>query len=187
MADLEKAVEAQVRNIETRTGMDRSALVAAIRGAGLAKHMEMLAWAKAQWGLGHGDANLLARLSREGTEGPAPASAGDPLDAIYAGPKAGLRAVHERLMADITTFGAFEVAPKIGYVSLRRAKQFAMLGPKNARQLRLGINLRVEVRHLLVTAEKPGGMCHWTALLETPDQVDAALVAVVRQAFDAAA
>lgn len=184
---LEQATATQIRNIEAKTGAGVDELLAAIRGAGLGKHSEMLAWAKAQWGLGHGDANLLAHLARASDDGPNDEAGGsDPLDEIYVGTRAALRPVHDRLMQEISRFGSFAAAPKKGYVSLRRARQFAMLGPKNARQFQLGINLKERVSHPLVTAEKPGGMCQWSALLERADQVDADLVAVVRRAFDAA-
>jgi hypothetical protein len=187
MGTVEQATAAQIRNIEARTGVALEEMLVAIRGAGLAKHGEMLAWSKAQWALGHGDANLLARLARSGEPAPDHAPGpDDPLDEIYAGPKAALRPLHERLMAEIVPFGAFELAPKKGYVSLRRSRQFAMLGPKNSRQVQLGINLKEDVAHPLVTAEKPGGMCQWSALLERADQVDAELILVLRRAFDAA-
>ena len=53
----------------------------------------------------------------------------DVLDGIYTGAKAALRPIDDRLMAEIDTFGEFETLPKKGYVSLRRKKQFAMIGP----------------------------------------------------------
>ena len=37
---------------------------------------------------------------------------------------------HEKLMKEIRQFGEFEIVPKKGYVSLRRKKQFVMIGPK---------------------------------------------------------
>ena len=41
-------------------------------------------------------------------------------------------------MAEIQHFGEFEIAPKKGYVSLRRKKQFAMIGPASNTRLRGG-------------------------------------------------
>ena len=41
---------------------------------------------------------------------------------IYAGAKAPLLPIHERVMAVIQPLGVFEIVPKKGYVSLRRKK-----------------------------------------------------------------
>lgn len=65
------------------------------------------------------------------------------LDEIYAGPKAALRPIHDRLMADIVKFGEFETLPKKGYVSLRRKKQFAMIGPATNTRVEVGITPKV--------------------------------------------
>ena len=64
------------------------------------------------------------------------------LDAIYAGPKAAMRPIHDKLMAAIGRFGAFEVAPKKTYVSRRRKKQFAMFGPATNTRFDVGLNLK---------------------------------------------
>ncbi|HYR27567.1 MAG TPA: DUF5655 domain-containing protein, partial [Thermoanaerobaculia bacterium] len=83
-------------------------------------------------------------------------------------------------------FGEFEIAPKKGYVSLRRKKQFAMLGPKTNERFELGINLKDPVSHTRIQAVPPGGMCQYIAALTSPDDVDADLIAVLKQAYDAA-
>ena len=67
---------------------------------------------------------------------------GDVLDAIYVGPKAALRPIHEALVEAIDQFGPYEVAPKKGYVSLRRKKQFAMIGPATNTRVELGLNMK---------------------------------------------
>jgi len=56
--------------------------------------------------------------------------------------KALLRPIHEKLMAAIEKFGNFEVAPKKGYVSLRRKKQFAMIGPGSTTRVDVGLNMK---------------------------------------------
>lgn len=188
--DIPKAVATQLANIEHKTGQSLAQLRAAILGSGLTKHGEIRSWLMEKYGLGHGDANTLTHLARESDGESAAratgATADDVLDGIYTGKKAHQRAIHERLMASIETFGAFEIAPKKGYVSLRRAKQFAMLGPKTNDRFELGINLKAEVEHPLVRALPPGGMCHYVAALSSADEIDAELIAIVEKAYHAA-
>jgi hypothetical protein len=184
MNAVDKAAETQLANIQTKTGEPLSALYEAVLGQGLSKHAEMLAWVKSHYGLGHGDANTLVHMARRSVE-PAPQEA-DPLDALYVGPKAHQRAIHEALMARITEFGPFEIAPKKANVSLRRARQFALLGPKTKDRFELGLNLKEDAAHPLMTAARPGGMCQYFVALTAPEQIDDALMALVRRAYDAA-
>ena len=65
----------------------------------------------------------------------------DPADALYAGAKAGLRPLHDALLGEIRTLGTFDIAPKKGYLSLRRRKQFAMVQPSTASRIDLGLIL----------------------------------------------
>lgn len=189
MSALEKAVETQLKNIEKKAGQPLAALVKAIKGASLAKHGEMRSFAQEKWGLGYGDANALAHHAMQSdgasTAKAAAASGGDPLDEIYSGKKAHMRPIHDALMSAISKFGDFEIAPKKGYVALRRKKQFAMLGPKTNDRFELGINLKDEAKHPLVKAQPPGGMCQYVAALTDAKQVDAALIKVLRAAYDA--
>lgn len=185
MSVLDQALETQLSNIEAKTGRSRAALAKEILGQGLAKHGEMVKWVKESWGLGHGDANALVHIARKGA-GSGDEAAGDPLDAIYAGPKAGQRAIHEALMKQIEAFGPFEIAPKKTYVSLRRAKQFAMLGPKTNIRFELGVNLKEDAEHPLMKPVKPGGMCQYVISLHSIDEIDDGVIAIVRRAYEAA-
>jgi hypothetical protein len=188
MADLDKAIATQLANIENKAGKSLAQLSAAIAKSGKAKHGEIRAWLMEQYGLGHGDANTLTHYALK-SDGAASATVAAPeavLSEIYSGKKAHLRAVHEQIMAGIARFGDFEIAPKKGYVSLRRKKQFAMLGPKTNERFELGLNLKDDVRDPRIKPQPPGGMCQYIASLTSADDVDAKLIAIVKRAYDAA-
>ena len=185
MTDLDKATATQLKNIETRTGKTLAQLNAIVDKSGLTKHGQVRDMLKKDLGMGHGDANLVATLYFRSKE-PVAAAGGDPLDEIYAGPKAGLRPVHDKLMAAIGRFGEFEVAPKKGYVSLRRKKQFAMIGPGTKTRVDVGINMKGVAATGRLVALPPGGMCQYRVSLTDAKEVDAELVGWIRQAYDAA-
>jgi hypothetical protein len=186
MNAIDQAGETQLCNIEAKTGKSRDALGREILAQGLSKHGQMVQWVKDNLGLGHGDANTLVHVARRAAEGPA-GSAADPLDDIYVGAKAHQRAIHDALMTHIEGFGPFEIAPKKGYVALRRARQFAMLGPKTKDRFELGVNLKEAVEHPLMKPMKPGGMCQYVIALHSVDEIDAGVIDIVRRAYEAAA
>jgi hypothetical protein len=190
MADMDKATATQLANIEKKTGKSLAQLTAAIRASGRAKHGEIRGWLMETYGIGHGDANTLTHLALRSDGASAAKAAGatteDVLAEIYSGKKAHLRPIHDKLMAGIAKFGEFEIAPKKGYVSLRRKKQFAMLGPKTNERFELGLNLKEDVKDARVKPLPPGGMCQYIAPLTSAEEVDASLLAHVKRAFDAA-
>lgn len=196
MADPDAALRTQLKNIQTKTGKSLAELQALLAGSGLAKHGEKRSWLMAQLGLGYGDANTVVSLAGQPLPGPEPAGpasmaraapAADPLDALYTGKKAALRPLHEALMAALAPFGAFETAPKKAYVSLRRSKQFAMVGPATAQQIEIGLNCKTLPDHPRLKREKPGGMCQATTRIEAAAQIDAELLGWLRAAYEAAA
>lgn len=186
MPDPDKAMQTQLTNLEQRSGKTLAQLHAVLKQSKLDKHGAMVTLLKQELGMGHGDANLVVHLFRQQGEPAGAKPAGDPLDAIYTGAKAPLREVHEALLARITKFGPFEQAPKKAYVSLRRKKQFAMVGPGTKGRLQVGLNLRdVEPTERLV-AMPAGGMCQFSVHLTSVKEVDAELLRWLRLAFDAA-
>lgn len=185
MADVQKALATQIGNIEARTGKSIEQLKAIVAGCGLVKHGEIVAMLKRELGLGHGDANTLAHLAR-GSARSAVSTDADPLDTLYVGPKAALRPIHERLLAVLASFGPFETAPKQKYVSYRRNKQFAMIGPGPRNTVELGLNVRDLPPSPRLEAMPAGQMCNYRVRVAEPLAVDAELVAWVRAAYDAA-
>lgn len=183
MSDPDQARAAHLRNIEARTGHDLAALRDRIAASGKHKHGEVRSWLMETFGLGYGDANGLAHYAAEPILGTVQV---DPLGEIYAGKKAHLRAIHDAVLAAITSWGEFEVAPKKAYVALRRKKQFATLGPKTAERVELGINLKDAVVSDRIVAQKPGGMCQYALAMTAPADVDTEMLEVLRRAYDAA-
>lgn len=190
MADLDKAVATQLVNIEKRTGKSLAELTALVKGSGLAKHGEMVAMLKTSLGMGHGDANTVVHLALKSDGQSAAAESGltpaQVLDALYTGPKAALRPVHDALLVAMRGLGPFDEAPKKTYVSYRRQKQFAMIGPATNTRVELGLNIKGLPAHERLQALPPGQMCNVKIKLVDPREVDAELVAWIRQAYDAA-
>ena len=96
---MDKAVATQLANIEKRTGRSLDDLAAIIRNSGLSKHGEIRDMLKKDLGMGHGDANTLVHvvLKSDGASAARDTSPDDVVAAIYSGPKAHLRPVHELL------------------------------------------------------------------------------------------
>jgi hypothetical protein len=187
---VDKAIETQIKNIQAKTGKTLDQLAELLRKSGLTRHGELRDFAKRELGLGHGDANTLVHtcLKSDGASAAAAkgATADDVLAEIYAGPKAELRPIHDAFMTAIGAFGEFEIAPKKGYVSLRRKKQFAMIGPGTKTRVDIGINMK-GVKGTARLVELPaGGMCQYKVAVTDPKEIDKELVSWVKQAFDAA-
>lgn len=191
MADLDKAIATQLANIEKRTGKSLAELGAIVRGNGLAKHGEIVAMLKSDLGMGHGDANTLVHTLKKseaaaGGAGAAPASADEALEGLYTGPKAALRPIHDKLLDELRKIGPFEEAPKKSYVSYRRKKQFATIGPATKSQVELGLNAKGLPAGGRLQELPAGQMCNYKVRLSDASEVDRELMGWVKAAYEAA-
>jgi uncharacterized protein DUF5655/uncharacterized protein DUF4287 len=184
MATAEEGIEAQIRNIENRYGRPMSGWFALIAASGLTKHTDVVAMLKADHGMTHGAAHRVSLLSRQ-AEVPGPVSAGAAADELYTGKKAGLRPLHDRLMAVIGTFGTdVTVAPKKGYLSIRRKKQFAMIQPSTTGRLDLGLILRdTPATGRLEPAGSFNALFTHRVRVASADEIDAQLTDWLRKAY----
>jgi hypothetical protein len=191
MADPAKALATQMANIEKRSGKSLKELTAIITTSGLTKHGEIRDMLKQKLKLGHGDANTLVHVVLK-SDGPSAAAAeglstDDVVASLYTGPKADLLPIHQKLMAAIAKFGEFEIAPKKTYLSLRRKKQFATIGPATSTRVEVGLNMKDVKPTGLLEQLTPGGMCSHRIKLTAADQVDRDVIGWIRQAFDGSA
>lgn len=193
MVDVDAALQSQIRNIEATYGQPLSHWFAIVDGSGLTKHNQILAMLKSEHGLAHGAAHRVSLLARDRstTISGTPEGENVPPDVthtLYAGRKAVLRPLHDRLMSAIDALGEVEIAPKKGYLSLRRRKQFAMIQPSASGRIDLGLILPrgTPATHRL----EPAG--NWNALfthrvrVTSDDDIDAELCAWIRDAYAAA-
>lgn len=188
MSSLDKAFQTQLDNIQKKTGKSLDELTAFIKSSGLTKHGQIRDMLKRELGLGHGDANTLTHvvLQSDGSRAAAGKSEDEMLDEIYSGKKADLRPIHDALMAEIIKFGKFEIAPKKGYVSLRRKKQFAMIGPKTNTRVEVGLNVKDLSADERLLEQPTGSMCNYIVRVTEASQVDEQLIAWIRSAFESA-
>jgi len=188
MSSLDKAFQTQLDNIQKKTGKSLDELAAIIKKSGLTKHAEVRDYLKHELGLGHGDANALvhAVFQSDGQRVAEGKSADDVLDEIYTGAKAGMRPIHEALMQQIVKFGEFEIVPKKGYVSLRRKKQFAMIGPKTNTRFEVGINAKDLEKDARLLEQPKGSMCNYVVNVTSTQEVDSELIAWIKSAYEGA-
>lgn len=180
--DVDAATRTMIDNIPAKTGRTLDEWFSALDAAGLPQHGKAMAFLKGEHGVSHGFANLIVTLHRQrGTEaGPA-----DLVDAQYAGAKAALRPLYDRLVAAAGALGSdVEIAPKKTGVSLRRARQFALIEAPSRTRIALGLNLRdVEATGRLLAA---GGMCTHRVDLGALEDIDAEVLGWLREAYDRA-
>lgn len=190
MGSVEDAIATQLKNIEKKTGKSLAELAVLVKGSGKSKHGEIRDWLKSELGLGHGDANSLVHhvLKSDGASAAAEkgSSTDDVVGELYSGPKAALRPIHDRLMAEIAPFGEFEISPKKTYLSLRRKKQFAMIGPATNTRVEVGLNMKGVPATDRLQELPPKGMCDYKVKVSDAAEVDAELIGWIRQAYESA-
>jgi len=184
MSDSHAATETQLRNITAQTGRTVGHFAVEVAARGALPHGQIIALLKAEHGLSHGNANLIAHRVREVLAG-GPVPADDLLEAQYTGARAALRPIHDRLVAFASGLGpdVSVVVQKTG-VSLRRRRQFGVVQAPSAARVQLGLNLDATPADPRVVATS--GMCSHRIDLPTLDSVDGDVEGWVRLAYERA-
>ena len=163
MENLKAVVQTQIDTIQKKTGKSFAKLTGIVKESGLSQHSQIRTMLVERLGLGYGDTNALVHAVLK-TDGARSAEANG-LDEIYIGPRAALLPIHETLLAQIETYGEFEILPKKNYVSLRRKKQFAMIGPGTNTRIDLGLNAKDLPSDPRLLEQPMGSMCNYIVRL----------------------
>ncbi len=170
-----------VAALREKTGRSLEEWSALVKKLGARKHGEVVSILKGKHGVGHGYATLIAQRCLAPLAGE-----GDLVAAQYKGERAHLKPIHDVLVAVAKKLGSdVKVSPKKTSVSLRRARQFALIVPATNTRIDLGLKLPgVPVKGRL---EKwPDTMCTHRVRLESKDNVDKEVLGWIAQAYAAA-
>ena len=186
----EEQMASMIANMKANTGKTIEEWVKIAKASKLEKHGEIVRMLKADHGLGHGFANLVAHNARGSLTPTAPKTgegSGNPSAGQYDGAKAALKPIYDKLVSTCEAFGKdVELTPKKGYVSLRRSRQFATIHPSTATRVDVGIQLKgVPAKGRLEAAGSWNGMVSHRVRLEKLSEVDAELKAWLKKAYDA--
>jgi len=174
-----------VANMKAKTGKTLEQWLAEAKKTGAEKHGAIVKALKADHGLTHGYANLVAHKFLKSDAGSKADGGTDLVAAQYAGPKADLKPIYDAIIKAARSFGRdVEVAPKKTYVSLRRNKQFAIVQPSTRTRVDLGINLKGEpAAGRLETSGSFNAMVSHRVRLDKPADVDKDVKAWLKKAW----
>ncbi len=182
----EETLESMIQNLSKNTGKTLDQWLKIAGSSNIDQHKRLVDHLKFTYDIGHGYANLIAQkaLQPEGE----PPEADELVDFQYAGKKADLRPIYDKLIAALLKFGDdVEVSPKKAYVSMRRGKQFAILQPSTATRLDVGINLKSKpAAGRLEASGSFNSMVSHRVRLENIREVDAELITWLREAYEEA-
>lgn len=152
----------------------------------LTRHSDIRTLFMKELQLSYGFANTLVHVMAK-TDGTSLAEGKDIsalTDEIYSGKREQLRPLHDMVMGKIDEFGDFEILPKKGYLSLKRKRQFAMIGPKTNTRMDIGINLKERSGTDRFIEQPKGSMCQFIVKIESVSEVDTELITWLQEAYE---
>lgn len=181
MASPEEMAASMRANVAEKTGKPMADWQGVIKQSGLEKHGQILKMLKADHGVTHGFANLIAHdyLNQD-----APQEV-DLVATQYGGAKQGLKVIYDAIMGKLSALDGIEIAPKKAYVSLRRNKQFALIQPSTKTRVDVGINLKGDdpTDRLEASGSFNAMVSHRVRITDVA-QIDDELIGWLQQAYD---
>ncbi|MDZ7877060.1 MAG: DUF5655 domain-containing protein [Saprospiraceae bacterium] len=172
-----------LESMKSKTGRSLEEWAIEITANNITKSGDIVKFLKESHGVGHGYAQTIA-MKVLGTDADSASDKDELIVAQYKG-KEHLKAYYDKIMAKIEQFeGAFEVAPKKAYVSLRRKKQFIVLNPASKTRFEIGFNLKGVAPQGKLAAEKPDGICSHKISIADINEIDKEVIDWIKMAFD---
>lgn len=133
--------QAYLDTIQAKTGKTPEDFQVLSAEKGLTKYSDVMAWLKADYGLGHGHANVIAQIVTKSDE--PRLMPDDKIAKLFSGKKEKWRQLYAELLAKLNEFGPdVSVAATSSYISLLRgSKKFGIVQPSIER-LDIGIKLK---------------------------------------------
>jgi Domain of unknown function (DUF5655)/Domain of unknown function (DUF4287) len=174
-------------NMLKNTGKTFEAWVNIAQASGPPTAKECYAWLKKEHGVPHLSAEIIADKASGVCQLEAYDNPDALIEAMYAGPKAGLRPIHDELVKLARKLGKdVVVTPCKTYVSLRRKKQFAIVKPTTRTRVDLGFTLSgVKPQGRLEAMRKAQGdrLSH-VIKIESPKDIDAEVKRWLSEAYE---
>ena len=111
-ASPEEQMATMAANLKANTGKTLEQWSSLVRKSGKTKHGEVVSWLKADHGITHGYANLIAHSTFKSDAGSQAAGGADLVSEMFAGDKAAMRPIFDALMKEIRSFGATSRNPR---------------------------------------------------------------------------
>ena len=187
-ASPEEQMASMAKKLEEITGKSLDQWTAVVKKCGKLKHGEVVSWLKSEHGVTHGYANLIAHTAFKSDSLSQTIAGADLVGAMFAGDKAALRPIFDRIMTAVRGFGTdIEESPKKGYLSLRRKTQFATLHPSTKTRFDVGLKLKgMEPKRRLEASGSWNAMVSHRVRLESVKDVDNELIGWLRKAYEGA-
>ena len=183
-------MRAIITSLPAKTGRDRDAWVAfiheqAMGALGMTKHREISEWLKREHSLGHNTAYILAAEALKPADY-TPPTTDEIITAQYAGAKAALRPIFDRILACVEALGDdVRIEPRQTYVAFARKSQFALIQSSTKTRADLGLVLPdvAPTERLAASTNFGSGSINRRVALATPADVDAEVESWLLQAY----
>lgn len=180
--------QAYLDNIKAKTGKTPEDFIALAQEKKLlepgVKAGEIVAWLKADFGLGHGHAMAIVNVFKQATA--PPASADENIAKHFSGAKAAWRSSYEALMSELGQMGPdVKAAPTGSYISLLRGNQKFGIVQVSADRMDIGIKRKgVDPVGRFAAAGNWNTMVTHRVQVTEPGQMDSELISWLKQAYD---